>query len=83
MTHDRFYELLKAIGTVRTFEPVHSTCDVLTASGDLKIIRDETLKSNIAKFFTLVERSDLWEQLLVEYQFNQFDTWSCLGKTDS
>lgn len=57
MGHDTFYELLRAIQSLGNWVPRRRAYDVLVASGEISVLRDDILKSDLAAYFAEADRA--------------------------
>ena len=57
ISNDDFYDLLADVQSGGSFDPTRYAYDLLIATGDIKSIRDDRLKSEMAAFFSGVEGS--------------------------
>jgi len=64
LSHDDFYEILRHAYRSPTFSPIRRTYDSLISTGELELISDEDLKTEIAKFYSLVGRLGAFQERL-------------------
>jgi len=64
LSQDDFYEMLRHAYRSTTFFPIRRTYDSLTSTGELEVLSDEDLKTEIAKFYSLVDRLEAYQQRL-------------------
>ncbi len=57
MGHDTFYSLLRGVQSVGNWAPRRRAYDVLVASGEISVLQDERLKSELAAYFAEVVRA--------------------------
>jgi hypothetical protein len=57
MGHDTFYSLLRAVQSLGNWAPRRRAYDVLVASGEISVLQDERLKSELAAYFADVDRA--------------------------